>query len=93
MNDKELQNKIEGLKSKSSPDSKSISSPSFSRLLTDLISGLIIGTFLGYNVDLFLETTPFLLFVCSILGITGGFYNSYKQIKRYEQLKNHKHDK
>jgi ATP synthase protein I len=48
------------------------------KILIDLISGLAVGAFLGYTIDQYFGTTPLFLFLLSIAGMGGGFYNFYK---------------
>ena len=49
-----------------------------SRVFVDLLSGLLAGSFLGYNLDLYFKSLPLFLFVCTIFGMVGGFYNFYR---------------
>lgn len=74
-----LKQKIEQLKAEQQKPKTLLSGKiGAGKLLIDLFSGLMVGAFLGYSIDVFLGTLPLLLFICVILGMIGGFYNSYK---------------
>lgn len=51
---------------------------SSSKIIIDLISGLAVGAFFGYFVDIALDTPPLMLIVLAVLGAGVGFYNFYK---------------
>ncbi len=51
-------------------------------LTIDLISGLAVGSFIGYFLDEYFNSMPWMLFVCAIFGTAGGFYNFYKDMMR-----------
>ncbi|NPA54073.1 MAG: AtpZ/AtpI family protein [Aquificae bacterium] len=48
-----------------------------------LVSGIIVGTFVGYVLDKYFQTSPWLTIIFFFLGIITGFYNMYKDAKRY----------
>jgi len=48
-----------------------------------LVSGIIVGVFVGYYLDKFFNTSPILTIVFFFLGIITGFYNMYKDVLRY----------
>jgi F0F1-type ATP synthase assembly protein I len=48
----------------------------------DLISGLAVGSFIGYFLDGVFSSSPWMLFICAIFGTAGGFYSSYKDLIR-----------
>ncbi|MBA8667205.1 AtpZ/AtpI family protein [Holosporaceae bacterium 'Namur'] len=80
---KELEDKIKQIKQKEdSPNNPERFD--YSRLLVDLFSGLIVGASLGYFIDKSLGTLPLTLFLFTILGTAGGFYNFYKHLKKFE---------
>lgn len=89
ISEKKLAQKIKSLKEQlKKPEPVPQSKVNPTRLLIDLFSGLIVGAFLGYTVDVFLGTLPFLLFIFVILGTLGGFYNSYKVILKNKERDN-----
>ncbi len=45
----------------------------------ELVAGVGVGGFLGFQLDKYLETQPFLFIVCLIFGFMGGFWNIVKQ--------------
>ncbi len=47
-----------------------------------LVSGIIVGTAIGYFLDEWLGTHPWLLMLFMILGIVAGFKNVYVDTKR-----------
>ncbi len=56
---------------------------SFGTIGLHLVSGIIVGTFIGYMLDSFFKTSPWLTIIFFFLGIIAGFYNMYKDAKRY----------
>jgi ATP synthase protein I len=45
------------------------------RVVTELVAGIVVGGGLGYLLDKWLGTKPFLLILLLILGAAGGFWN------------------
>lgn len=45
-----------------------------------VIFSILIGLFIGIFLDKFFKTKGIFLVLFLAIGITGGFYNSYKQI-------------
>ncbi len=50
-----------------------------------LVSGIIVGVFIGYILDKTFNTSPWLTIIFFFFGIAAGFYNMYKDAKRYIQ--------
>ncbi len=48
------------------------------RVATDLVAALVVGGFLGYWLDEWLDTRPWLMIVFLILGFAAGFLNIYR---------------
>lgn len=48
------------------------------RIATELIAGVFVGGLLGWGLDRWLGTAPFLLIVCLLLGVAGGLLNSIR---------------
>ena len=48
------------------------------RVLAEFVAGVIVGGFLGWQIDLWLGTGPFGLIVFLALGTAAGFWNVYK---------------
>lgn len=51
------------------------------RVGTELLSGVLVGAALGYFLDLYLETKPWLLVLFLFLGGAAGFLNVYRFVK------------
>jgi ATP synthase protein I len=45
------------------------------RIVTELVAGIVVGGGLGYLLDRWLGTKPFLLLLLLLLGAAGGFWN------------------
>ena len=54
---------------------------SASKVITDMIAGVLVGGFLGYLLDNYLSTFPIYIFLFSVLGFAGSMFNLYKSIK------------
>lgn len=51
----------------------------------ELVASVLIGTFIGYRLDLYFHTKPWLMVVGLFLGALAGFYNLYKVTIRDER--------
>jgi len=47
-----------------------------------MVSGIVVGTLIGYFLDRWLETFPWLTGIFMFLGIVAGFKNVYVDTKR-----------
>ncbi|HEX3181921.1 MAG TPA: AtpZ/AtpI family protein [Beijerinckiaceae bacterium] len=45
------------------------------RVVTELVAGILVGGGIGYLLDKWLGTKPFLLILFGLLGTAGGFWN------------------
>jgi len=45
---------------------------------TDLVAGVVVGTFLGYWLDRWLGTLPLFMIIMFFLGFAAGFLNIYR---------------
>jgi ATP synthase protein I len=52
-------------------------------IASHLVAGLMVGGGIGYLLDRWLETAPFLLITFFFLGAAGGGMNVYRQLKGY----------
>lgn len=50
------------------------------RVATELVAGVIVGTFLGWVLDRWLETSPLFLVVMFFLGAIAGMLNVWRVI-------------
>ncbi|SNZ07896.1 ATP synthase protein I [Persephonella hydrogeniphila] len=48
-----------------------------------LVSGVIVGVLLGYFLDKYFGTSPWLTIIFFFLGIAAGFRNMYKDVQKY----------
>ena len=53
------------------------------RVLVDMIAGLLVGGFLGYWLDRWWGSKPYMLVAVTILGFAGGMTNAWRAIKSY----------
>ncbi|MFQ3307556.1 MAG: F0F1-type ATP synthase assembly protein I [Candidatus Midichloriaceae bacterium] len=51
-------------------------------IIVDILVGMIVGGFVGYICDFYLNTLPIFLFICSVLGFFSGFLNVYKNLNK-----------
>lgn len=52
------------------------------KILSELISGIAVGVFLGYFLDEYFNTKPLLLILCMLLGFSGSMLNIYKDLTK-----------
>ena len=52
------------------------------RLIIDLVAPILVGTLLGRQLDLWLDTAPFLLIILFLLGTACSFYITIKSATR-----------
>ena len=50
-------------------------------IVSDLVAGTFVGSILGYYLDNFFDTKPLCFIVFMLLGMLGGFWNIFKQLK------------
>lgn len=88
LKNKELEKRIKTAKKalKKGDGSTSVFAKSKLNLFVDLFSGVMVGAFLGYFIDKYFGTLPLFLFICTILGCMGGFYNFYKDYTKQLNL-------
>lgn len=48
------------------------------RVTSEFVAAIVVGTFLGWQLDRWLHTSPALLIVFIALGTAAGFYNVYR---------------
>lgn len=57
------------------------------RIAVELLSGLLVGLGLGYALDRWLGTRPWLMLVFLVLGSAAGFMNVLRAVRSLEQRK------
>lgn len=55
------------------------------RVGTELVSGVLVGTALGYVLDRVFGTAPWLLIIFLFLGGAAGFLNVYRFVKNEDK--------
>ncbi|MBX0311372.1 MAG: AtpZ/AtpI family protein [Sulfurihydrogenibium sp.] len=57
-----------------------------------LVSGVIVGVAIGYLLDNYFDTSPYLTIIFFFLGLIAGFKNMYTDAKKYieSEKKGHK---
>ncbi len=55
------------------------------KVATDLLAGVLVGVFIGYNLDSYFETKPLWLIVFLMFGLSAGISNVIKTANRLEQ--------
>jgi ATP synthase protein I len=50
-----------------------------------LVSGVLVGLFIGYWLDVWLGTKPWLLLLFLLFGIAAGFRNIYLEAKKFQE--------
>ncbi|MEI7670365.1 MAG: AtpZ/AtpI family protein [Pseudomonadota bacterium] len=58
------------------------------RMGVDLAAGSLVGSVMGFYLDKWLGTSPFLFILCFFLGSAGGFLTMLKSLKKYENENN-----
>ncbi|MHA1565444.1 MAG: AtpZ/AtpI family protein [Alphaproteobacteria bacterium] len=53
------------------------------RVGTDLVAGVAVGTFIGWALDRWLGTQPWLMIVFFMLGAAAGFYNIFRSAQKF----------
>ncbi|PKQ05943.1 MAG: hypothetical protein CVT73_10855 [Alphaproteobacteria bacterium HGW-Alphaproteobacteria-12] len=48
------------------------------RLTTELVAGVFVGGFIGWALDRWLGTTPWLMLVFFFIGVAAGILNVYR---------------
>ena len=86
---KELEKKIDRVKKLKTEENKVQKRPNVNysiavNISIELITGIVLGVFLGLMIDNYLQTKPLMLIICFILGTLVGFFNMYKALKRYK---------
>ena len=76
---KKIHLKQERLKKKDINPNEKVSKV-YTEPLLQMFSGMLIGSYLGYNLDSYLRTLPAFLFLFTILGVAGGIYNCYNPV-------------
>ena len=60
------------------------------KIASDLIAGVVVGIFIGFNVDKYLETKPLFVIVFVFVGFIAGMTNVYRTAQKMEQSRKDK---
>ena len=90
----ELEEKIKKAKSSkpSNDNDEGIKSSASARkglmIVIEFISGVFVGSTIGYLFDIFFATSPFFLITMMFLGTVAGFLNVYRYVNKKEMENN-----
>ena len=56
---------------------------SLSTIGLHLFSGTVVGLLIGYYLDKFFNTSPFLTIIFFFFGVAAGIRNMYKDVQKY----------
>jgi len=56
-----------------------------SSLAMTLPAGIAVGLFVGYGLDRWLKTDPWMLILWTLLGVASGFLNLLRGLRKYEK--------
>jgi F0F1-type ATP synthase assembly protein I len=54
------------------------------RMVFELLGGVAVGGFIGWQLDQWLQTAPWLLIVCLLFGLTAGMVSMIRTAQRYK---------
>jgi len=82
-----LENNIDSLKNKTKKTGEGKNNTAGNmryvmQITVDLLSGLAVGAFIGYEIDKYFETKPLYFIVFMILGMAGGFLNLIRNLNK-----------
>ena len=56
------------------------------RMATDMVAGVLVGLFVGYNLDSWLNTKPLFLLIFLIIGMVAGLLNVIRTAHRLDNM-------
>lgn len=59
-----------------------------SSLVLTLPSSIAVGLFMGYYLDKWFKTQPWLLIIFTLFGVASGLLSLFRGLKRYEKNEN-----
>ena len=83
--------RLDEAKARLAPDPKRVATSALGhgfRLGLELVSGVLVGAFVGWWLDRWLHTSPAMLLICFFLGLAAGFLNLWRAVKHEQALVN-----
>ena len=77
-------NKVKSKKSSKSEDSSSSMGTAF-KMSTELVSAVVVGTIIGFILDNWFGTKPWLILIFFFVGVAAGIYNVVKSAKNMQK--------
>ena len=77
-------NKIKSRKSAKSNESSSSSMGSAFKMSTELVSAVVVGTIIGFILDNWFGTKPWLILIFFFVGVIAGIMNVIKSAKKMQ---------
>ena len=78
-------NKIKSRKSTKSNESSSSSMGSAFKMSTELVSAVVVGTIIGFILDNWFGTKPWLILIFFFVGVIAGIMNVIKSAKKMQK--------
>ena len=77
-------NKVKSKKSLKSEDSSSSMGTAF-KMSTELVSAVVVGTIIGFILDNWFGTKPWLILIFFFVGVIAGIMNVFKSAKKMQK--------
>ena len=77
-------NKVKSIKSSKSEESSSSMGAAF-KMSTELVSAVVVGTIIGFILDNWFGTKPWLILIFFFVGVIAGIMNVVKSAKRMQK--------
>ena len=77
-------NKVKSLKSPKNVESSSNMGTAF-KMSTELVSAVVVGTIIGFILDNWFGTKPWLILIFFFVGVIAGIMNVVKSAKRMQK--------
>ena len=55
------------------------------KMSTELVSAVVVGTIIGFILDSWFDTKPWLILIFFFLGVTAGIYNVIRSAKKLQK--------
>jgi F0F1-type ATP synthase assembly protein I len=78
----DLDKSIKEAKKKAEGVAKKTDSNDGSKFAVELFAGVVVGLFIGYQIDSYFDTFPLFFIICLLLGMAGSFLNIYRAVQQ-----------